>query len=129
MNQHTSTRRRLFNQHDVHAAGLTDTLPELDDAGEGVDDEKASPRGPSHKQAAVIRSKIESAVNGAAGDNGRSVFEGVKVKNACGMAFTKSGRLYIASRSENNILKFNSDFKLMKFECKLADNPEFLLHV
>src|SRR5208337_3924288 len=73
MNQHTSTRRRLFNQHDVHAAGLTDTLPELDDAGEGVDDEKASPRGPSHKQAAVIRSKIESAVNGAAGDNGRSV--------------------------------------------------------
>ncbi len=58
-----------------------------------------------------------------------SPIEGVKVKNACGMAFTKSGHLYIASRSENNILKFNSDFKPMKFECKLADNPEFLLHV
>ena len=35
----------------------------------------------------------------------------------------------IASRSENIILKFDSDFKPMKFECKLADNPEFLLHV
>ncbi|HME56731.1 MAG TPA: hypothetical protein VKF63_00215 [Terracidiphilus sp.] len=63
------------------------------------------------------------------GDFTLSPIEGVKVKNACGMAFTKSGRLYIASRSENNILKFDSDFKLMKFECKLADNPEFLLHV
>ena len=38
-------------------------------------------------------------------------------------------RLYIASRSENKILKFDLDFKPMKFECKLADNPEFLLHV
>ena len=51
------------------------------------------------------------------------------MKNACGMAFTKSGHLYIASRSEDIILKFDSDFKPMKFECKLADNPEFLLHV
>ena len=63
------------------------------------------------------------------GDFTLSPIEGVKVKKACGMAFTKSGRFYIASRSENKILKFDSDFKPMKFECKLADNPEFLLHV
>ena len=53
----------------------------------------------------------------------------VKVKNGCGMAFTKSGHFYIASRTENVILKFDSDFKPMKFDCKLPDNPEFLLHV
>ena len=63
------------------------------------------------------------------GDFTLSPIEGVKVKKACGMAFTKSGRFYIASRSENKILKFDSDFKPMKFECKLADNTEFLLHV
>ena len=63
------------------------------------------------------------------GDFTLSPIEEVKVKSACGMAFTKSGRLYIASRSENKILRFDSDFKLMKFECKLEDNPEFLLHV
>ena len=63
------------------------------------------------------------------GDFTLSPIEGVKVKKACGMAFTKSGCFYIASRSENKILKFDSDFKPMKFECKLADNPEFLLHV
>lgn len=63
------------------------------------------------------------------GDFTLSQIEGVEVKKACGMAFTKSGRFYIASRSENKILKFDSDFKPMKFECKLADNPEFLLHV
>jgi hypothetical protein len=53
----------------------------------------------------------------------------VKVKNGCGMAFTKEGHFYIASRTENIILKFDSDFKPMKFDCKLPDNPEFLLHV
>jgi hypothetical protein len=53
----------------------------------------------------------------------------VKVKNGCGMAFTNSGHFYIASRTENVVLKFDSDFKPMKFDCKLPDNPEFLLHV
>ena len=74
---------------------------------------------------AVLTAKLPSSP----GDFALSPIEGVKVKNACGMAFTKSGHFYIASRSENIILKFDSDFKPMKFECKLADNPEFLLHV
>ena len=51
---------------------MTDPLAELDDSGEGVDDEETAPRGPGHKQAAVVGAKIERAVNGA-GDNGRSV--------------------------------------------------------
>jgi hypothetical protein len=74
---------------------------------------------------AVLTAKLPSSP----GDFTLSPIEGVKVKKACGMAFTKSGHFYIASRSENSILKFDSDFKPMKFECKLADNPEFLLHV
>jgi hypothetical protein len=55
--------------------------------------------------------------------------KGVKVKNGCGMAFTNSGDFYIASRTENIILKFDSDFKPVNFDCKLPDNPEFILHV
>ena len=47
-------------------------LAELNDSGEGVDDEEAAPRGASHQKAAVVGSKIESAVNGA-GDGGRSI--------------------------------------------------------
>jgi DNA-binding beta-propeller fold protein YncE len=58
-----------------------------------------------------------------------SPIKGVKVKNGCGMAFTNSGHFYIASRTENVILKFDSDFKPMEFQCQLTDNPEFLLHV
>lgn len=58
-----------------------------------------------------------------------SPIKGVKVKNGCGMAFTKSGDFYIASRTENIILKFDSDFNPIDFQCKLTDNPEFLLHV
>jgi hypothetical protein len=57
-----------------------------------------------------------------------SPIKGVKVKNGCGMAFTKR-HFYIASRTENVILKFDSDFKPMEFQCELTDNPEFLLHV
>lgn len=73
----------------------------------------------------VLTAKLPSSP----GDFTLSPIEAVKVKKACGMAFTKKGHFYIASRSENIILKFDSDFKLMKFECKLADNPEFLLHI
>jgi hypothetical protein len=63
------------------------------------------------------------------GDFTLSPIKGVKVKNGCGMAFADSGHFYIASRTENIILKFDSDFKPMEFQCKLTDNPEFLLHV
>jgi hypothetical protein len=55
--------------------------------------------------------------------------KGVKVKNASGMAFGDSGTLYVASRTENYILKFDPDFKPLRFQCELPDNPEFLLHV
>jgi len=63
------------------------------------------------------------------GDFTLSQIKGVKVKNGCGMAFADSGHFYIASRTENVILKFDSDFKPMEFDCNLPDNPEFLLHV
>jgi outer membrane protein assembly factor BamB len=55
--------------------------------------------------------------------------KGVKVKNASGMAFGNSGNLYVASRTENVIWKFDPDFKAVRFRCELPDNPEFLLHV
>lgn len=55
--------------------------------------------------------------------------DGVKVKNCCGMAFGNSGNFYVASRTENTILKFDVDFKPIKFRCDLPDNPEFLVHV
>lgn len=58
-----------------------------------------------------------------------SAIKGLKVKNGCGMAFTDSGHLYVASRTENVILKFDPDFNPVKFHCELPDNPEFLLHV
>jgi len=53
----------------------------------------------------------------------------IKVKNASGMAFSNAGDFYLASRSDKTILKFDSDFKPVKFDCKLPDSPEFLLHV
>jgi hypothetical protein len=65
----------------------------------------------------------------AAGDFTLSAIPGLQIKNGCGMAFTGSGHFYIASRTENYILKFDASFKPMKFDCKLPDNPEFLLHV
>jgi hypothetical protein len=55
--------------------------------------------------------------------------KGIKVKNASGMAFGNSGVLYVASRTENCISKFDPDFKPLRFKCDLPDNPEFLLHV
>jgi len=53
----------------------------------------------------------------------------VKVKNSCGMAFGPNGDFYVASRTNRTVLKFDSDFKPMKFRCDLPDDPEFLLHV
>lgn len=65
----------------------------------------------------------------AAGNFTLVPIKGVHVKNGCGMAFSDGGHFYIASRTENLIFKFDSDFKPMKFQCELPDNPEFLLHV
>ncbi|MGB7845506.1 MAG: hypothetical protein WBL63_07810 [Candidatus Acidiferrum sp.] len=55
--------------------------------------------------------------------------KGLKIKNGCGMAFTDKGHFYIGSRTKNFIRKFDANFKPMKFECTLPDNPEFLLHI
>jgi len=62
------------------------------------------------------------------GDFNLSAIKSVKVKNSSGMAFSSSGHFYVASRTDKLILKFDSDFKPMKFDCKLPDDPEFLLH-
>ena len=57
-----------------------------------------------------------------------SPIKGVKVKNGSGMAFSGSGHFYVASRTDRRILKFDAGFKPVKFDCKLPDDPEFLLH-
>jgi len=64
-----------------------------------------------------------------AGDFTLAEIPHLHVKNGGAMAFTDEGHLYIASRTENVILKFDSDFHPVKFDCDLPDNPEFLLHV
>jgi hypothetical protein len=64
-----------------------------------------------------------------AGDFTLSAIQRVQVKNGGGMAFSNSGDLYVASRTENVIHKFDSHFNPIKFSCKLPDSPEFLLHV
>lgn len=64
-----------------------------------------------------------------AGEFTLSAIQGLQIKNGCGMAFGDSGHFAIASRTENFILKFDANFKPIKFECTLPDNPEFLLHV
>jgi len=73
----------------------------------------------------VLTAKLSKPV----GDFTLSAVPALRVKNASGMAFTKEGHVYIASRTENVILKFDSSFKPLKFRCELPDNPEFLLHV
>jgi hypothetical protein len=55
--------------------------------------------------------------------------KGIKVKNSGGMAFGNGGNFYVASRTEGTILKFDPEFKPLKFNCELPDDPEFLLHV
>jgi hypothetical protein len=64
-----------------------------------------------------------------AGNFTLSAIPGLQIKNGCGMAFGDSGHFAIASRTENFILKFDANFKPIKFKCTLPDNPEFLLHV
>jgi hypothetical protein len=64
-----------------------------------------------------------------AGDFILSAIPGLHIKNGCGMAFTGEGNFYVASRTENVILKFDSGFNPVKFRCDLPDNPEFLLHI
>jgi hypothetical protein len=64
-----------------------------------------------------------------AGDLTLMAIPQARIKNGCGMAFSESGHVYVASRTENMILKFDSSFKQMPFTCELPDNPEFLLHV
>jgi hypothetical protein len=63
------------------------------------------------------------------GDFSLSVIPGVHVKNGCGMAFADKGHVYIGSRTENTILKFDAEFQPMEFHCELPDNPEFILHI
>jgi hypothetical protein len=64
-----------------------------------------------------------------AGDFTLSAIQRVQIKNGGGMAFSNSGDLYVASRTENVIHKFDPHFNPIKFSCKLPDSPEFLLHV
>ena len=64
-----------------------------------------------------------------AGDFTLAAIKGLQIKNGCGMAFTWRGHFYIGSRTKNFIRKFDANFKPMKFECTLPDNPEFLLHI
>jgi hypothetical protein len=64
-----------------------------------------------------------------AGDLTLTAIPGLHVKNGGGIAFSESGHIYIASRTENVIHKFDSNFKAMAFPCELPDNPEFLLHL
>jgi hypothetical protein len=58
-----------------------------------------------------------------------SAIPDLHIKNGGGMAFSDDGTVYIASRTENVILKFDPSFKPVEFKCPLPDNPEFLLHV
>jgi hypothetical protein len=72
---------------------------------------------------------FSAKISKSAGDFQLLAISGLKVKNGCGMAFTEKGNVYIGSRTENLILKFDADFKPLKFRCELPDNPEFLLYV
>jgi hypothetical protein len=72
---------------------------------------------------------LASPLPSPAGDFRLLPVKGLKVKNSSGMAFSNSGNFYVASRTENVILKFDSNFRPVKFRCELPDNPEFLLHV
>lgn len=64
-----------------------------------------------------------------AGDFELALAQGLQIKNGSGMSFTDSGKLYLASRTENIIRKYDTDFKPIAFDCELPDNPEFLLYI
>src|ERR1700733_11054388 len=63
------------------------------------------------------------------GDFTLSAIKSIRVKNSWGRAFSDSGHFYVASRTDKLILKFDSDFNPLTFDCNLPDDPEFLLHV
>jgi hypothetical protein len=63
------------------------------------------------------------------GDFTLAAIPNLRIKNGGGMAFSDDGTVYIASRTDNIILKFDPSFKPVDFKCPLPDNPEFLLHV
>jgi len=64
-----------------------------------------------------------------AGDFTLSAVKELQIKHCGGMAIGDSGNLYIASRTEDTIYKFDAHFNPLKFAGDLPDNPEFLLHV
>jgi hypothetical protein len=72
---------------------------------------------------------LQGDITGEAGNLRLTPVPGVHVKNGAGMAFSSSGNLYIASRTEKKIFKFGPDFQPLPFRCELSDNPEFLLHM
>lgn len=72
---------------------------------------------------------LQGDITGNAGNLRLTAIPGLHVKNGGGMAFSGSGNLYIASRTENKIFKFGPDLRPLPFPCELPDNPEFLLHV
>ncbi len=63
------------------------------------------------------------------GDFALEPMPGMEIKNGCGLVFTGGGRMYVASRTENVIRKFDPALKPVPFASRMPDNPEFLLHV
>jgi hypothetical protein len=72
---------------------------------------------------------LTAKISKNAGDFMLAPLPGLKMKNAGGLAFTGSGRLYLASRTGNTISKFDRKLVPVVFGSALPDNPEFLLHV
>jgi len=73
----------------------------------------------------ILRTKLRKPAE----DFDLDVVPGLRIRNGCGLVFTGKGKLYIASRTQKIIRKFDSDLKPLKFSLRLPDNPEFLLHV
>lgn len=74
-------------------------------------------------------SEIFSCKLGKPGDVQLAAVPGLRIKNTGCMAFTKGGKVYVASRTTNTIYKFDSKFNPLPFNCQTDDNPEFLLHL
>jgi hypothetical protein len=55
--------------------------------------------------------------------------DSIDVPNSGAMAFSNEGNLYLASRTDRFIRKFDTHFHKMNFKVELPDDPEFLLHV